>query len=140
MPSPNKLKVTAPSVDLTYRVRLLENDNPDVVALVLGQLPIRSMLGHVVISGEAIWLPTRIVHIGRNNMVERTPGAVYFYAPGQTICMTYGKITESAKVNKFGEVFEEDLPKLQELGRIVWERTVAQPRRSTVEIVIEGTA
>ena len=53
------------------------------------------MLGHVVISGETNWFPTRIVHLGRSNMVDRTLGAVYLYAPGQTICMTYGSITES---------------------------------------------
>src|SRR5580704_3007209 len=50
---------------------------------VLAQLPLQSVLGHVVVSGEAIWMPTRIVHLGRSNMVQRHPGAVYFYAPGQ---------------------------------------------------------
>ncbi|MCP3461043.1 DUF3830 family protein [Bradyrhizobium sp. CCGUVB23] len=134
MSSPETLEFRAPSVDLSFRARLLADENPDVVQQVLAQLPLQSVLGHVVVSGEAIWMPTRIVHLGRSNMVVRHPGAVYLYAPGQTICLTYGRITESAKVNKFGEVFESDLPILQKLGELVYEQTVAQPRRNIVEI------
>jgi hypothetical protein len=124
----------APGASLSFRARLLAGQNTDVVHRVLEQLPLQSVLGHVVVSGDAIWMPTRIVHLGRSNMVERHPGAVYLYAPGQTICLTYGRITESAKVNKFGEVVESDLPVLQKLGEIVYEQTVAQPRRNIVQI------
>lgn len=140
MSSPETLVFDAPGVGLSFRAKLLANENPDVVEQVLAQLPLQSVLGHVVISGEAIWMPTRIVHLGRNNMVLRHPGAVYLYAPGQTICLTYGKITESAKVNKFAEVFEEDLEKLQTLGTLVYEQTVAQPRRNVVEINLRRAA
>lgn len=140
MSSPEYLQFDAPSVGLSFRAKLLAQDNPDVVEQVLAQLPLRSVLGHVVISGEAIWMPTRIVHLGRNNMVQRHPGAVYLYAPGQTICLTYGKITESANVNKFAEVVEEDLPTLQELGTLVYEQTVSQPRRNIVEINVRRAA
>ncbi|MBS7700105.1 MULTISPECIES: DUF3830 family protein [unclassified Chelatococcus] len=140
MSSSEILEFDAPSVGLSFRARLLVEENPDVVAQVLTQLPLKSVLGHVVISGEAIWMPTRIVHLGRNNMVQRHPGAVYLYAPGQSICLTYGKITESANVNKFAEVFEEDLAKLQQLGTEVYEQTVTQPRRNIVEINVRRAA
>ncbi|QWA11869.1 DUF3830 family protein [Sodalis ligni] len=140
MSSKDTLEFHVPELELTFRAKLLTDDNPDVVRQVLAQLPLHSMLGHVVISGEAVWMPTRIVHLGRSNMVPRSPGAVYLYAPGQSICLTYGRITESAKVNKFGEVFAEDLPALQRLGAHVWEHTVAQPRRNTVEIIVRKAA
>jgi len=128
------LLFSVPALDSSFRVRLLTQDNPDVVEKVLEQLPLKSVLGHVVISGQTIWLPTRIVHLGRNNMVARHLGAVYLYAPGQTICLCYGKITESANINKFAEVYEEDLPILQQLGEQVYQQTVAQPRRNIIEI------
>ena len=134
MSPPEVLEFEVPGVCLSFRANLLANENPDVVRQVLAQLPLQSVLGHVVVSGEAIWLPTRIVHLGSSHMVERSPGAVYLYAPGQTICLTYGRVTESAKVNKFGEVFGSDLPTLRRLGEIVYEQTVAQPRRSIVEV------
>lgn len=136
MSSPDLLEFHAPSLDLKFRVQLLAKENPDVVEQVLKQLPLQSMLGHVVVSGEAIWLPTRIVHRGGTNMVQRSPGAVYLYAPGQTICLTYGRITESALVNKFGQVLESDLDILSQLGAHVWDQTIAQPRRSVVNITI----
>ncbi|CAI1161583.1 DUF3830 family protein [Serratia entomophila] len=140
MASTNLLEFHAPDPGLTFKARLLTEENPDVVAQVLNQLPLESVLGHVVISGEAIWLPTRIVHLGRSNMVTRAPGAVYLYAPGQTICLTYGNITESALVNQFAQVLDDDLPILSRLGQHVWEQTVAQPRRNLVKISIRRGA
>ena len=126
--------------NISFRVGLMHEENPDVVAKVLETLPFESLAGHVVISGEGFWMPTKIVHLGRNNMVTRTPGSVYFYAPGQTICMTYGAITESALVNKFGQVFEEDMDVFRSLGQTVWEKTVADPVKETVKIGIRSAA
>ncbi len=137
---PKILEFASPDVGLAFRARLLLDENPDVIAQVLAQLPLRSVLGHVVVSGEGIWLPTRIVHLGRNNMVQRTPGSVYLYAPGQSICLTYGEITETATVNKFGQVLDDDLPTLRRLGEHVWQQTVAQPRRSIVKINVREVA
>lgn len=136
----NLLEFHVPALDLTIRAELLAKDNPDVVEQVLRQLPLDSTLGHVVISGEAIWLPTRIVHLGRTNMVQRSAGAVYLYAPGQTICLTYGAITESAKVNKFGQVVDDDLPSLRRLGEHVWDQTVRQPRKCLVNVSVRRAA
>jgi hypothetical protein len=138
--STDLLEFHAPGPDIKFRVQLLAQDNPDVVAQVLKQLPLNSVLGHVVVSGEAIWMPTKIVHLGKSNMVKRSPGAVYLYAPGQTICLTYGAITESATVNKFGQVLESDLPALAKLGALVWDQTVAQPRRNVVNITVRRAA
>lgn len=134
------LEFDARETGIKFRVRLLKEDNPEVVDQILKSLPIESMLGHVVISGEAIWLPTRIVHLGATNMVTRHPGAVYLYAPGQSICMTYGAITESALVNKFGEVFEEDMDALRSLGQVVWNKTIAEPRKQIVGITIRAAS
>jgi hypothetical protein len=139
MSSIDLLEFHALNTDMKFRVELLMRDNPDVVAQVLKQLPLQSVLGHVVVSGEAIWLPTRIVHLGRNNMVKRMQGTVYLYAPGQSICLTYGSITESAPVNKFGQVLENDLPILRRLGEHVWNQTVAQPHKNIVYITIRRT-
>ena len=140
MSSPTFLEFHAAGLDLKFKVALLANDNPDVVGQVVKRLPLESVLGHVVISGESFWLPTRIVHLGRSNMVPRTLGAVYLYAPGQTICLCYGSITESASINKFGQVVDSDLPILRRLGEFVYEQTVANPRRNLVRIAVRGAA
>ncbi|GIJ90378.1 hypothetical protein Asppvi_009332 [Aspergillus pseudoviridinutans] len=126
----------APDVKLSFRAKLLIKENPDVAEQVLAQLPMQGTLGHVVISGQAIWFPTRIVHLGRNNMVQRHPGAVYLNAVGQSLCLTYGTVTESALVNKVADVLEEDLPTLERLGYLVYEQTVTQPCRSVMTISV----
>ena len=44
-----------------------------------------------------MWFPTKILHLGPNQMVKRAIGDLYFFGSGQSVCMTYGTITESAK-------------------------------------------
>ncbi|OJK04302.1 hypothetical protein ASPACDRAFT_55798 [Aspergillus aculeatus ATCC 16872] len=123
-----------PEVALSFRAKLLTAENPDVAAQLVAQLPLQSTLGHVVISGEAFWLPTRIVHLGRDRMVPRHPGAVYLNAVGGSLCLTYGNVTESAPVNKVADVEAADLPALVQLGRLVYEHTVASARHTLLTI------
>lgn len=130
------IQFTLPQAGFSFRARLFVQENPDVVQQILAQLPFKSVLGHVVIAGETFWTPTRLVHLGRNYMVQRRLGAVYLNAPGQSICVTYGTITESATINQFAEVLEEDLPVLEKIGKLVYEQTVAQPRHNLVEVHI----
>lgn len=137
-PSSATITFHLPGLEYSFRAKLLADENSDVVQQVLVQLPLKSVLGHVVIAGETFWTPTRIVHLGRNHMVQRHLGAVYLNAPGQSICITYGTITESAKINKFAEVFEEDLPKLKEIGKLVYQQTVTQPRHTLMEVHISS--
>jgi hypothetical protein len=134
------LTIEAPDLALSFRADLMADANPDVVSAVMTQLPLSSVLGHVVVSGETIWAPTRIVHLGCSNMVPRRIGSVYLYAPGQTICMCYGRITESANINQFAQVIDSDLPKLQALGMAVWNKSVAQPCREIVNVTIRKAA
>jgi Cucumopine synthase C-terminal helical bundle domain len=138
MSSSTVIVYEAPTANISIRIRLLPKENPEVVAKVLQQIDLTGELvstcGHVVISGEGIWLPTRIVYLGAGNMVKRTPGTVYFYAPGQIICLTYGRVTESSPVNKFAHVFEEDLPKLEALGKFVHSKTIMTAQRTPVPV------
>ena len=100
------------------------------------QLPLKSVLGHVVISGQTFWMPTRILSLGPRTMVEREPGAVYFNPRGQTICVCYGAITKSAKINQFGHVLQEDFSKLQAIGELVYQQTVANENKANVGVEV----
>ena len=74
-------------------------------------------------------------------MVQRSLGSVYFNAPGQTICITYGVITETAVVNEFARIEEDGVPELRRLGEAVWRRTVTDPvRRPVLGILSEVAA
>ncbi|KAF8546817.1 hypothetical protein OG21DRAFT_1035559 [Imleria badia] len=131
--SSSTLLFSVPGTQLSFRASLLTVANPFVVNLVQ-QLPLKSVLAHVVISGQTFWMPTRILSLGPGNTVEREPGAVYFHAPGQTICVCYGAITETAKVNQFGRVLQDDFPKLQAVGELIYQQTVASENKAIVGI------
>ena len=132
--SPPTLLFSVPGTQLSFRANITVA-NPFVDDLVQ-QLPLKSVLGHVVISGQTFWFPTRILSLGPRNMIERELGAVYLNAPGLTICVCYGAITESAKVNQFGRVLQEDLSKLQAIGELVYQQTVASEDKAIVGIEV----
>ena len=135
------LLFSVPGTQLSFRATLCTTENPSVVALVRDQLPLTSVLGHVVVSGETFWFPARILALGKGNMDQRQPGNVYYYSAGQSVCFCYGRITESAKVNKFGQVLEEDLDKLRAIGELIYQQTVANEDRTIMRIevsLIEG--
>lgn len=118
------LSVSVPIAGLEVGVDLLDEENPESCEALWAALPIESSLGHTVISGGGVWIPTRIVLLGRTVPRQRTVGSVYLYGPMQILAMTYGQISESAFVNEVGRVRESDLGALRAIGQVVWERTV----------------
>ena len=132
------LKIEWPELDEKVYAKMMFEENPIISAKVWADLPIESMMGHVVISGESMWFPTRIVHLGPNKMVKRQVGDVYFFASGQSIVMTYGGITETAKVNKFAQVREEDIAALKRVGKHVLGSTVINAQRKGVMVKVSA--
>ena len=130
------LLFSVPGTQLSFRARLLPADNPSVVDLVLKHLPLNSVLCHVVVSGETFYIPSRILFFGSGNMVKRQRGTVYFHAPGHTICVCYGNATESAEVNQFGQVLQDDLEKLPAIGELVYQQTVQNETPTIVRVEV----
>jgi hypothetical protein len=119
---------------LSFRAALLSDKNPDVVRLVVAQLPFRTFAGHVVVAGETLWMPTKVVSLGGTNMVKREAGSVYFYEPGTQFNICYGRVTESNPVNQFAQVYDEDLDNLRAVGRLACDQTFTQDVPSIVRI------
>ena len=134
--SSNILEVSGPTPELSFRINLLFQDNPDVVKNILAVLPLRSLLLHVVVAGETIYMPAPSISLASKNMVERRMGTVYYNTTSQSICICYGAVTESTPVNQFAQVVEEDFPKLAELGKLVYEQTVSIRLPTIIETII----
>ncbi|KAJ4153021.1 hypothetical protein LMH87_009532 [Akanthomyces muscarius] len=124
------------NTSLSFRAALLEHKNPDTVRGVLEQLPLNSFLTNTVIAGETLQIGTKIVSLKGAHMVERELGGVYCYAPGAQINVCYGKVTETAKVNQFAQVYAEDLDDLRLVGKLVREQTMASANRKIVRISV----
>lgn len=116
--------------DRTIRARLMEEENPEVVKLVCAQLPLRSFALHTNVSGQGLVLPTPITYVGAGHMVDRHPGSIYLFAPGQSIVITYGDTKESAPVNRFAVVLKEDMRDLRAAGKSVFDSTLAAAQHS----------
>lgn len=130
------LEVSGPTPELSFRMELLSQDNPEVVRNILAILPIHSFLLHVVVAGETIYMPAPSISLASKNMVERRMGTVYYNTTSQSICICYGAVTESTPVNQFAQVVDEDLPKLEKLGRLVYEQTVSIKVPTIIETTI----
>lgn len=136
MPSSNGISFHVPRYDFTVRARWLER-NAKLIDVIRAALPTRCVYSHVVVSGQTIGAVTRIRYDGPGVMVPRVFGSCFWYQPSQKINLCYGEITESATVNQFAEVIQEDLETLQSLGGKVWSDTVANPVRHVVEVEIQ---
>ncbi|KAJ3536212.1 hypothetical protein NM208_g6818 [Fusarium decemcellulare] len=120
------LEVQGPVPRLSFRMEVLHDLNPDIVDGILSILPWQSFLLHVVVAGETIYMPAPSISLTTRNMVPRRPGVVYFNTTSQSICFCYGVVTESTLVNQFAQVVEQDLPKLIQLGRVVYEQNISR--------------
>ncbi len=136
MPDNNGIRFYMPRYEFAVRARWLET-NPRIIEVLKAALPTSALYSHVVVSGQTVGAVTRIRYDGAGVMVPRVFGSVFFYQPSQKLNLCYGEITESAKVNQFAEVIEEDLEKLRDLGSRVWSDTVASPVRQTVQVDIQ---
>lgn len=123
------IEVSLPGTDYKVTIDLSDDTNKESADLVWEMMPHESIIGHVVVSGGGLWIPTRAVYTGPRVSVQRKPGSVYFYPPMQAICITYGEVRESAFVNEIGRVRDSDLGVLAELGKHVWDYTVVEPKK-----------
>lgn len=134
------LEVRGPAPDLSFRIKLLWEDNPDIVEGILSVLPWESFLLHVVVAGETFYTPAPSISLDTKNMVPRRPGVVYFNTTSQSICFCYGVVTESTPVNQFAQVLDEDFPNLVKLGKVVYEQNISRkvPQIVPVTLILPG--
>lgn len=132
-----RLRLRLPEPGLEVRIDLHETLNPATCELVWESMPLESIVGHVVVSGGGLWIPTRAIHLGPRAALRRTRGSVYFYPPMQSICITYGDVSESAYVNEFARVCPDDLGILSNIGKYVWDRTIIEPHCRIARVTLQ---
>lgn len=129
---PVRLILNAPEHGVSIAMQTRPDVNPEICDAILSTVPLESLFGHVVVAGDGFWLPTRLVFLGTSTMIKRSVGSVYYNAAGQSLCFTYGTITESAVVNEFARVEEDSLEDMIKLGKLIWHHTVESPQRKSV--------
>ena len=107
------------AVGKEIRMKLLDDQNPRLCEEIKKVLPLKSLVWHAVISGDNVGFFIPVVWTGFDNPQERNKGDVFLYANGQLFIVCYNENTEPGRVNKFGEIYEESLQDMQELGEII---------------------
>lgn len=106
--------------------------NIEVFNWFLDNLPLTTLQGHAVISGELLYvmnllmkttLPVKYRDLVMEDLSKEPVGRVSLFATAGkvgSIMVKYGPITEPMSYPTIAQVREEDLGKLKEVGRAVW--------------------
>lgn len=116
---PRWVRIKWPSLEVSARMKLLEDRAPELCKAFVQCLPLRGISWHAVISGENVGFPVPLVWTRVDNPSPRVRGGVFLYANGQLVVIPYGKTTEPGLVNVFGEIADPDLERLAQAGRSV---------------------
>lgn len=133
------IKITAKILDLSQNKKLCD--------FVWEHLPIESYTFHVVVSGRQLYVPTKMILTPsmpeyQTIPSESKPGNVTIYPPGQSLILeTSTDVRETAEKTlenylKFAEVKKQDLEKLRQVEKIIWEKTIISAIRDLVRVII----
>ena len=118
------IEIYYPDISITLTARLLDELNKDLCDLLWSNLPIESIQSHLMSSGQAMYLPHRIIALVKTNtdLLSRVPvGTIGMSTIDyKNLTIYYGKVTESLPVSPVGRIQEDDLENLKRVGSEVW--------------------
>jgi hypothetical protein len=121
------VRIEWPDLGIRASATLLEEKNPELCDVFWGHLPFVSMQEHAVVSGQGIYCWAPIVTTApvryTERLTEMPPGRLtYIQATGNKIGLEYGPITEPLDhCTPIGQILQDDLPKLEVVGKAVWD-------------------
>lgn len=123
-----KVKLTWEPLGIAVEAVLAVNENPELCADIIQELPFTILQDHAVVSGESMyaWAPvvsTAIVHV-RERQCDAPPGRIRFsQGTGNKLIIQYGGVTEDIATPVLGEVMPGHMGRLVEVGRRVLKST-----------------
>ena len=109
----------------SVRALLLDELNPYACEELAGMLPVESIQSHAVVAGSQMYAPIRFAPEREKcrfeNMAAQPEGRVNIELDFQYFSINYGPMTEAVPALAVAQVVEEDLPRLREIGRKVWD-------------------
>lgn len=127
-PTKNLIRMTWQPLGISVRAWLATDQNPELCHDLLNALPFRVLQEHPMVTGESMfaWAPmTSTAPIRVKEEIRKAPlGRLRFsQRTGQKLIVQYGLTKETILAPVLGGVLEEDLHKLPEVGRAVWQAT-----------------
>ncbi|MFB9948499.1 hypothetical protein ACFFP0_06540 [Rhizobium puerariae] len=127
-PTRTLIRMTWEPLGISVRAWLATDQNPELCDDLLKALPFRILQEHPMVTGESMfaWAPmTSTAPVRVKEEIRKAPlGRLRFsQRTGQKLIVQYGLTKETILAPVLGGVIEEDLHKLQEVGRAVWKAT-----------------
>lgn len=120
----NLMKVVWPRLGAEVRIQPLLQEAPHLAPALMDGLPFETVQGHALITGPMLFAPTRVSTPVRENVTLFTDmpvGACWYGSASQNVGIVYGPLTEPEGFSVWGQVHEDDLATLADVGRAVWE-------------------
>lgn len=120
-----KICMETPALNSRILIDLLEEENPELVDEVWGELPFTCVWEHAMVSDKSIycWVPMISLSPSRKVLLhtEAPVGCVqYSQRTGNKLLFKYGPLNEDLGAPVIGTVSQEYLPELERLGEEIW--------------------
>ncbi len=119
------VKIRWDALDVEVKAELLSEFNPKICAELKKTFPYRSVQSHAVVAGGQMYCPYRLIidpqDCNTEDMSQQPPGRMNMELDFQYLSINYDEITEGVPAVAVLQVVEEDVPKLPEIGKRVWE-------------------
>jgi len=138
-----KISVTWPELDVAVTATLADDANPQLCDEFVRHLPFGIIQSHPVVSGSSVtmWLPylSKAPTPTKESIVDAPIGRVRLsQATGSKISIQYGKGLEPARQAVLGQVDDEHLDVLPQVGHEVWENLFWRKQQLTVHFAALG--
>ncbi|MEM3467030.1 MAG: hypothetical protein QW566_11215 [Candidatus Jordarchaeales archaeon] len=113
-----------PELNAKVKAELLDNKNTELCDVLWEKMPYGGLQEHCLVTGELmyVWVPivTTVDTPYTERYSEMKPGRItYSIMTGQKYCIVYGPCTETLAAPVVGQVLENDIKTLKEVGKTV---------------------
>lgn len=133
------IKMKWPKLGKEVKVRLLTDINLEVCDRVLFQLPVKSIQSHAAVCGKQMYCPYAFTDFPKNmifeDMSKQQIGRVNLELNFQYLSVNYGIVNEAVPALAIGQVMEEDIYTIKEVGYQMWNNLLFS--NDYIEVLLE---
>jgi hypothetical protein len=134
------IRLRWPQLNITVQASLLDLQVPALTADLWASFPIQSIQTHAAVAGKQIYFPSRLLLPDPSSaytepMNEQPPGRINLEPFFQYVSLNYGPVSEAVPAWPIAQVAEADIPRLAELGKLVWDNLTT--RGAPLLVIVE---
>lgn len=134
------IKMKWPKLNKEVKVQLLKDINPEVCDVFMTQLPVKSIQSHAAVCGKQMYCPYEFTDFPENmffeDMSKQPIGRVNLEINFQYLSVNYGIVNEAVPALAIGQVIEEDINTIKEVGFQMWNNLLFS--NDYIEVLLEN--